>query len=176
MKRIHPMAGQAGPVSWHGSATNSGTREAASGLYRAYLLDLWLFIRKVAPHALSILAVLIGSTVLFYYTGAWPGASMLDCFIRAFYMMTLEGVEAPHQWHLEIFILVLPALGLLFAGHGLVGATVLFLNKSQRQGEWNAVMAATYDSHTIVCGMGLFGGTLCDGLREAPASGRGRAE
>ena len=134
---------------------------------QAYWLDLRLFVWKVAPHAGAIVAVLLASTVVFELSGAWPGATFLELFVRAFYMMILEAVDATGPWYLGIFVFILPVLGLLFAAQGLVGATVLFINKSQRQGEWSAVVAATYSQHTIVCGLGQLGDTLCDGLREA---------
>lgn len=132
--------------------------------YRAYLLDFWLFLRRIAPNGAAIAAVLLGSAGLFHGAQAWPEATYLDCLVRAFYMMTIESVEAPRGWYLEIFIFILPILGLLLAAEGLVSATVLFFNRSQRQGEWNAVVAATYRGHTVVCGLGQLGGTLCEGL------------
>lgn len=136
-------------------------------MLRAHCLDLWLFIRRVAPNALALLLVLLLSAAVLYFGHAWQEVSFLDCFVRAFYMMTLEGVEAPHQWYLELFVFLMPVLGLLLAAEGLVGATVLFLHKSQRLGEWSAVVAATYKGHTVVCGMGQLGGTICEGLRLA---------
>jgi len=132
--------------------------------YRAYFRDFWLFIRRIAPNAGMIGLALLVSAALFYLASAWPGASYLDCLVRAFYMMTIESVEVPQAWYLEVFVFILPALGLLLAAQGVVAATVLFLNKSQRQGEWNAVLASTYRGHVVVCGLGQLGGTLCEGL------------
>jgi voltage-gated potassium channel Kch len=83
--------------------------------------------------------------------------------------MTIEGVDPPRVWYLEVLIFVMPILGIVLAAEGLVGATVLFLNKSRRQGEWNAVIASTYSQHTVVCGLGQLGEVLCLGL-----SGAGR--
>ena len=136
-------------------------------MYRAHLLDLWLFIRKVAPNGAAILLILLLSAAVFYGADAWPEASFLDCFINAVYMMTVESVQMPHQWWLEAFILVLPVLGVVFAAEGLVRAVVLFINKSLRQGEWNAVVASTFSGHTLVCGLGQFGGTISTGLLES---------
>jgi len=134
-------------------------------LYRAYRLDLWLFIRRVSRNAAAsaLLLLLVLCATVLYTAEAWPGATFLGCLVRALYMLTIEGVEPPRVWYLEILILVMPVLGLIFAAEGLVGATVLFLNKSQRQGEWNAVIAATYSGHTVVCGLGQLGGTICQG-------------
>jgi voltage-gated potassium channel Kch len=136
-------------------------------MYRAYLLDLWLFARKVSLNAAIILFALLGSAMLFYLCRAWPGKSLLDCFVNAFYYMTLEGVEPPKQWYLEIFIFVLPAVGILFAAQGLIGAMELFVHRGLRQGEWNAVIAKTYAKHVVVCGLGQLGGELCSDLVEA---------
>ena len=62
-------------------------------MYRAHLLDLWLFIRKVAPNGAAILLILLLSAAVFYGADAWPEASFLDCFINAVYMMTVESVQ-----------------------------------------------------------------------------------
>lgn len=133
-------------------------------MLRAHCLDLWLFIRRVAPNALALLCVLLLSAAVLFSCDAWPNASFLDCFVRAFYMMTIESVDTPRTWYLELFVFLMPVLGLVLAAEGLVGATVLFLHKSQRQGEWAAVVAATYKGHTVVCGLGQLGGTICEGL------------
>lgn len=135
--------------------------------YRAYLLDLWLFLRKIAPSALAIALTLLASTMGLYLAGAWDGASLMICLVRSVYMMTLESVDPISPWYLEFLVLVLPLLGIIFAAEGLVGATVLFLNRSQRVGEWNAVIASTYSGHVVVCGLGQLGGTLCLGLLES---------
>ncbi|MBU0607345.1 MAG: NAD-binding protein [Armatimonadetes bacterium] len=134
---------------------------------RAVFIDLWLFIRKISLNALAILLTLLLSAALLYGADAWPDVTFLDCCIRSFYMMTLEGVDPPQQWVLELLVFILPALGIIFAAEGLVSATVLFLNRSQRLGEWNAVVASTYKDHIVICGMGQLGGTLSQGLHEA---------
>lgn len=134
---------------------------------RALCLDLWLFIRKVSLNALAILVTLLLSAAALHAAGAWPGATFEQCGIRSFYMMTIEGVDPPRQPALQLLVFVLPILGIVFAGEGLVSATVLFLNRSQRLGEWNAVLASTYSGHVVICGMGQLGGTLAQGLYAA---------
>jgi voltage-gated potassium channel len=131
---------------------------------RAYFIDLSLFIRKISLNALAIVLTLVLSALLLYSANAWPDATFEECCIRSFYMMTIESVEPPQQWYLQLFVFILPVLGLVFAAEGLVSATVLFLNRSQRLGEWNAVLASTYSNHTVICGMGQLGGTLSQGL------------
>jgi len=136
-------------------------------LRQAYLLDLWLFLRRIGPNALAIGLALLLCGALLFLAEAWPEASFLDCLVRSVYMMTIEGVDPPRVWYLEILIFVMPMVGLVLAAEGLVGATVLFLNKSRRQGEWNAVIAATYSRHTVVCGLGQLGEAICYGLADA---------
>jgi len=136
-------------------------------MLQAHLLDLWLFVRKVAPNAVGILLVLVLSALAFHVSDVWPGCSMLDCFVKSFYIMALESVELPDEWYLEMLIFLVPLLGALFAAEGLVSATTLFLNKSRRQGEWSAVVASTYSGHTVICGMGQLGTSLCNGLVDA---------
>jgi len=110
---------------------------------------------------------LLASTLVLYLAGAWGGASLLVCLVRSVYMMTIESVDPVSPWYLELLVFVLPLLGIIFAAEGLISATVLFLNRSQRVGEWNAVIASTYSGHTVVCGLGQLGGTLCQGLLES---------
>ncbi len=136
-------------------------------MLRANLIDLWLFVRRVAPNAAAILLVLLTSAALLYGLDAWPGSSPAQCFVNVFYMMTGEAVEVADRWYIELLVFVLPLVGLLLAAEGLISATVLFLNRSQRQGEWNAVVASTYKGHYVICGLGQFGTALCEGLHQA---------
>ncbi|MGD9496005.1 MAG: TrkA family potassium uptake protein [Armatimonadota bacterium] len=136
-------------------------------MLRAYLLDLWLFVRRVWLNILGILLVLLASALFFHAMQIWPGASVLNCFVNAFYMMTVEAVDVPDLWYVEVFVFVLPLMGMLLAAEGVISATVLFLSKSRREGEWNAIMAATRTGHVVICGLGQLGDALCDGLRRA---------
>ena len=142
--------------------------------YHAYILDLWLFIRKISLNGLAVMLTLLLSAALFYSADAWPGLSYLDCCTRAFYMMTLDGVDLPRQWYLELFVFILPVLGIIFAGEGLVAATVLFLNRSQRLGEWHAVLASTMSGHIVICGMGQLGDAGCRPVRRRAQDRRRR--
>ena len=136
-------------------------------MFRAYWLDFWLFVRKIWLNVAAILLVLVASALFFHVVEAWPEASLLNCFGNAFYLMTGEAIALPDKWYLEMFTFVLPLLGVVLAAQGVISATVLFLNKSRRQGEWNAVIASTYQGHIVVCGLGQLGTTLCDGLSGA---------
>ncbi len=133
-------------------------------MLRAYAIDLWLFLRKIALNALIILAILLGSAGLFYLDGAWEDASFLECLINAFYIMMVEAVGLPERWYLEIFVFILPIAAVVVGAEAIVSATVMFVNKSLRRGEWNRVVASTYKDHTVVCGMGELGSALCEGL------------
>lgn len=135
-------------------------------MLRAYLLDLWLFVGKIALNLAIILLLLVGAAAVFYLDGTWPQASFLECFLNAFYVMTVEPVGLPDRWYLEVLALLLPVLGLLVGAEAVVGATVMFVNRSLRRGEWNRVVASTYQGHTVICGMGQFGLALCERLRE----------
>ncbi|MBP8954400.1 MAG: NAD-binding protein [Armatimonadetes bacterium] len=130
-------------------------------------MDLWLFVRRISLSATAIALTLILCATVLYLGEAWPGLTFLDCLVRALYMMTMEGVDPPRTWYLELLVFIMPLMGIVFAAEGLVGATVLFLNKSRRQGEWSAVVAATYSGHTVICGLGQLGGTICQGLIDA---------
>jgi voltage-gated potassium channel len=133
-------------------------------IIRAHLFDLWLFIRRISLNLLSIVVVLLISAVVLDTAHAWPDTSFMTCFTRAFYMMTLEGVDPPRLGWLEVFVFLLPLAGLMLAGEGLVSAFTLFLHRSLRQGEWNMIVASTYNNHIVICGMGQFGSTLCQAL------------
>ncbi|MCX6646674.1 MAG: NAD-binding protein [bacterium] len=130
-------------------------------ILRAHLFDLWLFLRRISLNLVSILIVLLFSAVVLDTAQAWPDTSFMTCFTRAFYMMTLEGVDPPRFEWLEIFVFLLPLAGLMLAGEGLVSAFTLFMHRSLRQGEWNMIVASTYTNHIIICGMGQLGCTLC---------------
>ena len=59
--------------------------EQVTELVRAYMVDLWLFARRVTPSALAICAVLTVSAVILNHAHAWPEHSLLDCFVKAVY-------------------------------------------------------------------------------------------
>lgn len=133
-------------------------------MVRVYLLDLALFVRKIALRIAVILLLLLGAAVLFYLDNTWPQASFLHCFLKAFYVMSVEPVDLPDRWYLELMALLLPLLALLVGAEAVVSAMVMFVNRSQRRGEWNRVVASTYRGHTVICGMGQFGVALCERL------------
>jgi len=136
-------------------------------MLRAHVLDFWLLLRKIAPNATAILLVLLGAALFFQAVEAWREASLLNCFACAFYLMIGEAIELPDVWYLEVLVFLLPLAGVLLAAEGVISATVLFLNKSRRQGEWNMVVASTYKGHTVICGMRQLGSVLCEGLHSA---------
>jgi len=136
-------------------------------MLRAHLIDLWLFARKIALSLAVIVLLLLGAAAVFYLDDAWEGASFLECFLNAFYVMSVECVDLPDRWYLELIALLLPVLALLVGAEAVVSATVMFVNRSLRRGEWNKVVASTYKGHTVICGMGQLGLTLCERLHEA---------
>ncbi|MFO8082476.1 MAG: NAD(P)-binding protein [Armatimonadota bacterium] len=136
-------------------------------MLKAHLLDFWLFLRRIWLNAAGILVVLLLSAVYLHGVEAWEEASLLNCFVHSFYMMIGEAVDVPGIWHVDILVFVLPLMGILLAAQGVISATVLFLNKSRREGEWNAIMASTYEDHVVICGLGQLGDALCEGFERA---------
>jgi voltage-gated potassium channel len=133
-------------------------------MLHAHFLDLWLFLRKLSLNLIGIFVVLLLCATLFHFLDAWPGSTFMVDFTNAFYLMTLEGISPPQQWYLSIFVFILPVIGIMLAGEGLVSAFTLFLHRSLRQGEWNMIVASTYINHTVICGMGQLGCVVCQGL------------
>lgn len=133
---------------------------------RAHLLDLSLFVKRVAPNAAGILLLLALTVIVFRAADAWPGKSVWFYLKQALYIMSVEGSDFPDKWYLDLMVFIAPLLAALLAAEGLVSATILFLNKSRRLGEWSAVVAATYEGHTVICGMGQLGASLCSSLHE----------
>jgi len=136
-------------------------------MWRPYLVDFWLFLRKVWLNLVAILLVWLLSAMILYQADAWPDAPVGHYLVYSLYMMVLEAVPPMGRLYLTVFVFALPAISLLLAAEGVVGAAVMFIHKSQRQGEWNAVIASTYKGHTVLCGLGQLGSLLCDGLHAA---------
>jgi len=136
-------------------------------MWHPHLVDLGLFLRKVWLNAVVVLLVLLVSAMILYQADAWPDVPFTNYLVYSLYMMVLESVPPMSHSYLALFVILLPAAGLLLAAEGLVGAAVMFMHKSQRQGEWNAVIASTYKGHTVLCGLGQLGSLLCDGLHAA---------
>lgn len=115
-------------------------------MLKAYALDLCLFVRKVAVTAAPLVSVLVVSGTLLYVGEAWEGASLLDCIVNAFYLMTLQGVPLPGAWYFELLVFLLPLVAVTLGADGLVRALTLFVSRDMRTGEWHRAMASSIES------------------------------
>ena len=63
----------------------------------------------------------------------------------------------PDQWYLQILFFIIPILGLAAVADGLLRFGNALTNRQARGQKWQVAMAATYQNHVIVCGVGKVG-------------------
>lgn len=112
------------------------------------------------------LTVMAGSVWLMYagYVNPEDGRSLrpAEAMFAVYSMLTFESVyPLPREWYTAALYFVIPLMGLLVLGHGLVRlGRVLFDREA-----WEVAMASIYQDHVIVCGLGKVGFRVIRWLR-----------
>lgn len=123
--------------------------------------DTTLLLREFRqPLILFSLALLAGASL--YYQLARGYGEPIRSFSEAVYLMlTLTflqaGGEFPTQPLLQVFYFVMPLIGLVILAQGLADFGYLLFNRRARSKEWEMAVASTFESHTILVGLGHLG-------------------
>jgi Trk K+ transport system NAD-binding subunit len=73
-------------------------------------------------------------------------------------MMFLQAsMSFPEPWYLQIFLFVMPVVGIILLSAGAANLGVKLFNRSARGQDWEVALASTYSDHVIVCGLGKLG-------------------
>jgi voltage-gated potassium channel len=130
---------------------------------RALFRDSFLLLREFwgALVALMVVSLAVATVFYFFYPAATPTGRL--AFDEALYLVvTLTVIDGsypiPDENHwLIIFYFLMPFVGILLAGQGLVNFLTLLFNRQARGQAWKVALAGTLSNHVVVCGGGRVG-------------------
>lgn len=130
---------------------------------RALFRDSFLLLREFwgALVALIVVSLAVATVFYFFYPAATPTGRL--AFDEAlFLVVTLTVIDGsypiPDENHwLIIFYFLMPFVGILLAGQGLVNFLTLLFNRQARGQAWKVALAGTLSNHVVVCGGGRVG-------------------
>lgn len=137
---------------------------STSKLYRrikAGWRDTILLLKEFSWSLAAFLIVLVGGGILYYKMGIQahePVDSLAEAIYLVLGLIFLQPtVDFPHDWHLQLFFFLLPAIGLSVIAQGVAEFSTLFFNRRARSKEWEMAVASTFDNHVILVGLGHLG-------------------
>lgn len=120
---------------------------------RAGVLVVWAALKKVRWALLTLLAVMVGGTLLFWLNGAYPNPLLSLIYVLNLITLQAAPSDFPAQpgWQLVSGMLLLGGVIALAGG----AARVIQLMGDQK--EQQLALASTFSDHIIVCGIGRVG-------------------
>jgi Trk K+ transport system NAD-binding subunit len=140
---------------------------------RALLRDSFLLFREFWGSLVALLVVSLAVATLFYFFYPADTPSGRLPFDEAlFLVVTLTVIDGsypiPDENHwLILFYFLMPFVGILLAGQGLVNFLTLLFNRQARGQAWKVALAGTLSNHVVVCGGGRVGSNVALRLSEA---------
>jgi TrkA-N domain len=127
--------------------------------------QIWRDLSIVLPSIRLNLAMFAGlmavGAALLKFSGAYPRAGWPGLFLDVFHMAILERVAQESDGLVPILLsFVLPLGAVIILGEGVLRVFSIYLQKGEHQEEWDTMVAKTYTSHIIVCGVGELGKAL----------------
>jgi len=123
--------------------------------------DTVLLFKEFSWSLIAFLAVLLGGGLLYYNIGILahePVHSLAEAVYLVLGLIFLQPtIDFPHDWHLQLFFFLLPAIGLSVIVQGVAEFSTLFFNRRARSKEWEMAVASTFDKHVIIIGLGHLG-------------------
>lgn len=140
---------------------------------RALFRDSFLLLREFWGALAALLIVSLAVAAIFYvfYPANTP-TGRLGFDEALFLVVTLTVIDGsypiPDQNHwLIIFYFLMPFVGILLAGQGLVNFLTLLFNRQARGQAWKVALAGTLSEHVVVCGGGRVGSNVALKLVES---------
>ncbi len=124
--------------------------------------DFRVLLRAFSRPLLLFLGTLLFLGLLYWFladispSAEKPGA--LESIFLVLQMMFLQAnMSFPEPWYLQIFLFIMPIVGIVLLSAGAANLGVKLFNKSARGQDWEVALASTYSDHVIVCGLGKLG-------------------
>ncbi|HEY9784933.1 MAG TPA: TrkA family potassium uptake protein [Candidatus Obscuribacterales bacterium] len=118
-----------------------------------------------------IITVSLSTTCIFaFYPRAdlpHQSLTLLQSFYYTWLMMFFE-TPLPYveDWRIAPLFFLLPLLGLIVIAEGVVHLGNLLVHRKRYSREWQKMLAATYENHVIVCGLGNVGVRVVQHLKQ----------
>ncbi|CAG0936682.1 Voltage-gated potassium channel Kch [Thermoflexales bacterium] len=124
--------------------------------------DLRVLLRAFSRPLLLFLGTLIVAGLLYWFLADLsdmpekPG--VLEAIFLVLQMIFLQAnMSFPEPWYLQLFLFLMPIIGIVLLSAGAANLGVKLFNKSARGQDWEVALASTYSDHVIVCGLGKLG-------------------
>ncbi len=124
--------------------------------------DFRVLIRAFSRPLLLFLGTLVCFGLLYWFLADLanipdkPGP--VESIFLVLQMMFLQAnMNFPEPWYLQIFLFLMPVIGVVLLSAGAANLGVKLFNRSARGQDWEVALASTYSDHVIVCGLGKLG-------------------
>lgn len=138
--------------------------------WRAAWRDTLLLLRDFRAPLIAFLVLIGGGGFVFYYAAAQAGERLASPAAAVYLVLTMVFLQTngdfPKTWYLQIFYFAMPILGIGILAQGLAEFGSLFFNRRSRSKEWEMAVAATFNNHTILVGLGHLGHRVVRQLRD----------
>jgi len=124
--------------------------------------DFRVLLRTFSRPLLLFLGTLIAAGLLYWFLADLstipdkPGP--VEAIFLVLQMIFLQAnMNFPEPWYLQMFLFLMPIIGIVLLSAGAANLGVKLFNKSARGQDWEVALASTYSDHVIVCGLGKLG-------------------
>jgi voltage-gated potassium channel len=124
--------------------------------------DFRVLVRAFSRPLLLFLGTLITAGLLYWFLADLSGMpdkpGPVEAIFLALQMMFLQAnMSFPEPWYLQMFLFLMPIIGIVLLSAGAANLGVKLFNRSARGQDWEVALASTYSDHVIVCGLGKLG-------------------
>jgi Trk K+ transport system NAD-binding subunit len=124
--------------------------------------DFRVLLRAFSRPLALFLGTLIAAGLLYWFLADLSGMpdrpGPIEAIFLVLQMMFLQAnMSFPEPWYLQIFLFLMPIIGIVLLSAGAANLGVKLFNKSARGQDWEVALASTYSDHVIVCGLGKLG-------------------
>jgi voltage-gated potassium channel len=137
---------------------------------RASLRDTWLLFREFQWPLLIFTIAILGGGLLYFGLANRAGEPINNRSEAIYHVLGLTflspGEDFPKAWYLEIFYFVMPIIGIGILAQGMGDFGVSLFNRNERSKEWEMAVAATFNRHVVLVGLGHLGFRVANHLYE----------
>jgi len=129
--------------------------------WRASLRDTLVLIREFREALIIFTLTILVGAISFQFL--WNASQTHQIpIIEAVYIMLSMAffnapIDFPAAWYLDVYFFLMPIIGLAVLARGAADFVTLLFNRSARRSQWEEAVAATFNDHIIVCGLGHLG-------------------
>ena len=133
---------------------------------RQWLVKNWrdfrVLVRAFSRPVFLFLGTLAACGLLYWFLADLSGIpekpKPVEAIFLVLQMMFLQAnMNFPEPWYLQIFLFLMPVIGIMLLSAGAANLGVKLFNRSARGQDWEVALASTYSDHVIVCGLGKLG-------------------